>query len=29
MCYLRGMSNYRRAFISGWCWSFTVNLLER
>ena len=23
------MSNYRRAFVSGGCWFFTVNLLER
>jgi putative transposase len=23
------MSNYRRAFVPGRCWFFTVNLLER
>jgi putative transposase len=23
------MPNYRRAFVSGGCWFFTVNLLER
>jgi putative transposase len=23
------MSNYRRAFVPGGCWFFTVNLLER
>jgi hypothetical protein len=23
------MSNYRRAFVSGGCWFFTVNLLDR
>ncbi len=26
---LRLMSNYRRAFVPGGCWFFTVNLLER
>jgi len=24
-----GMPNYRRAFVPGGCWFFTVNLLER
>jgi putative transposase len=28
-CYLRDMPNYRRAFVPGGCWFFTVNLLER
>jgi putative transposase len=23
------MPNYRRAFVAGGCWFFTVNLLER
>src|ERR1700752_4846149 len=26
---LPGMPNYRRAFVPGGCWFFTVNLLER
>jgi putative transposase len=24
-----GMPNYRRVFVPGGCWFFTVNLLER
>ena len=27
--YHRGMPNYRRAFVPGGCWFFTVNLLDR
>jgi putative transposase len=29
MCYIVLMPNYRRAFVPGGCWFFTVNLLER
>ena len=28
-CYACGMPNYRRAFVPGGCWFFTVNLLDR